>query len=190
MNTPYLSDAPLEDLVFRVREGDQDAWAELTARFTSMVRRTAWQKLQNESLVDDLAQEVFLQVFRSIHQLRDPLALPAWLRSITHHLAINAIVRNKPLLPMSHADMVSSGYRGNEDLPIDRMIKIENQTYLRRTIARLKKIDQEAIDAFYFEEQSLQEMADRFDLPLGTIKRRLFTARHRLREKLQGTFVS
>jgi RNA polymerase sigma-70 factor (ECF subfamily) len=55
---------------------------------------------------------------------------------------------------------------------------------VRESLGRLGRIDRETLWAFYFEGSSLKEMSEQFDSPVGTIKRRLHTARGRLRELL------
>ena len=57
---------------------------------------------------------------------------------------------------------------------------------MRSALKRLKTMDRSALEAFYLKGQSLVEMADKFDVPLGTVKRRLHTARARLKAALEG----
>ena len=68
--------------------------------------------------------------------------------------------------------------------PLDRMMAREDAAQLREGLDRLRALDRETLIAFYFEGRSLQEMSDQFASPIGTIKRRLHTARIRLRETL------
>ena len=60
----------------------------------------------------------------------------------------------------------------------------EDAQQLRTGIDRLGKLDRQTLMAFYFEGQSLKDMAEVFDSPIGTIKRRLHTARNRLRDAI------
>ena len=59
-----------------------------------------------------------------------------------------------------------------------------NARQLRGGLAKLRDLDRRTLVAFYFEGRSLKEMSDEFDSPVGTIKRRLHTARNRLKEEL------
>lgn len=68
--------------------------------------------------------------------------------------------------------------------PWQHMLNDEQAEQLRAGIGRLRDLDRDTLTAFYFQGQSLQEMSARFGSPVGTIKRRLHTARHRLREQL------
>ena len=60
----------------------------------------------------------------------------------------------------------------------------ENAACVRECLGHLRDLDRRTLVAFYFEGRSLQEMSAEFDSPVGTIKRRLHTARNRLRDKL------
>jgi RNA polymerase sigma-70 factor (ECF subfamily) len=71
--------------------------------------------------------------------------------------------------------------RGESRLGIERD---EEASQVREGLSQLRRLDRETLVAFYFEGQSLKQMSARFESPVGTIKRRLHTARHRLREAL------
>ena len=60
----------------------------------------------------------------------------------------------------------------------------EKREQVRDGLARLREMDRTTLEAFYVEGQSLAEMADEFDAPIGTIKRRLHVARKRLAEQV------
>ena len=67
------------------------------------------------------------------------------------------------------------------------MISRERAERLWEALGRLKSLDREALDAFYIRGHSLLEIAEELDVPLGTVKRRLHTARKRLRLELEGS---
>jgi RNA polymerase sigma-70 factor (ECF subfamily) len=71
--------------------------------------------------------------------------------------------------------------------PDEAAIADEAKQQLRAGMSRLGKLDRKTLEAFYFEGQSLVEMAETFDAPVGTIKRRLHVARKRLAQQLEPT---
>ena len=73
------------------------------------------------------------------------------------------------------------------DEPIDSLILRERAERLWSALGRLKALDRETLVAFYIRDLSLIEMADELDVPLGTVKRRLHTARKRLRIELEAS---
>ena len=67
---------------------------------------------------------------------------------------------------------------------MDDLLTSERACQLRKGLDRLRAMDRDTLMAFYFEGRSLKQMSDQFDSPIGTIKRRLHTARNRLKEEL------
>ena len=64
------------------------------------------------------------------------------------------------------------------------LVLMERAHQIGGGLDRLRELDRKTLIAFYFEGHSLKEMSDEFDSPIGTIKRRLHTARNRLKEEL------
>jgi len=68
--------------------------------------------------------------------------------------------------------------------PLDRAIDSEEGVRVRGGLSELRDLDRETLEAFYLHGQSLNEMSDSFEAPIGTIKRRLHVARKRLAAKV------
>ena len=73
---------------------------------------------------------------------------------------------------------------GERQTPLDNLLTTERASEVRAGLNRLRDLDRRTLVAFYIEGQSLKEMSDEFESPIGTIKRRLHTARNRLKEEL------
>ena len=69
------------------------------------------------------------------------------------------------------------------------MVRSEVRDELRKGLQRLKTLDRETLEAFYLRGQSLKQMSRDFETPVGTIKRRLHVARHRLKKQLERSPV-
>jgi len=82
---------------------------------------------------------------------------------------------------------VLEGASEQVDGPLDQLISRERADRLSEALSRLKSLDREALDAFYIRGHSLIEIAELLDVPLGTVKRRLHTARKRLRLALESS---
>lgn len=168
--------------VLRAQAGCREAFGELVRQFESTVYAIALRRLRNQAEAAELTQDVFVQAMRKLGQLREPERFPGWLRRITVRLAINRAIRRPR--SVSH----DTDYLGTVDseleTPLDELMKDERANQLWGGLDRLRDLDRQTLVAFYFEGQSLIEMSDRFSSPVGTIKRRLHTARIRLREEL------
>jgi RNA polymerase sigma-70 factor (ECF subfamily) len=170
------------DLVLRAQDGDRDAFGELVEQFQPTVYAIALRRLGNASEAAELTQEVFLHVLRRIHQLREPERFAGWLRQVAVRMAINRATRR--VAPPTVETCVLEGAFEQADQPVDELITRERAERLWQAMGRLKALDRETLIAFYIRGLSLLEMADELTVPLGTIKRRLHTARKRLRLEL------
>ena len=169
-------------IVLDAQEGDRVAFGELVRRFESTVYAIALRRLRNQAEASELTQDVFIQAMRKLNQLREPERFPGWLKRITVRLAINRAVRRPPVISQDPVTLVS--INSDTQSPLDDLMSGERADQLWGGLKRLRTLDRQTLVAFYFEGQSLIEMSDRFRSPVGTIKRRLHTARIRLREEL------
>lgn len=169
-------------IVLRAQQGCRSSFGELVVQFESTVFAIALRRLRNQAEAAELTQDVFVQAMRKLDQLREPARFPGWLRRITVRLAINRAIRRPPVTPQDPE--ILGAVDAETQSPLDELMKDEQADQLWGGLKRLRDLDRQTLVAFYFEGQSLIEMSDRFCSPVGTIKRRLHTARIRLREEL------
>lgn len=170
-------------LVTAAQAGDRAAFGELFTRCERAVYHAALKRLGDPFEAQELCQEVFVQALLKLDQLRTPEAFPGWLQSITQRMAINRIVRRKPLV--SAETPVLEAACAEHDTPLDLALTNERQARVHAGLSRLGRMDRETLVAFYVDGQSLLEMSDNFRSPVGTIKRRLHVARKRLAKELE-----
>ncbi|QDU64409.1 ECF RNA polymerase sigma factor SigW [Planctomycetes bacterium Pan216] len=175
----------LARLVNRAQAGDRDAFGELTNRYQGLVWATArrWQSDHHEAA--ELVQEVFLHALRKIPQLREPACIGAWLQRITVRLALNRKTRRPPLATVGPEQMEQR--RDSGDGPLDSVLDRERRDLVREAVASLRPMDRDVLVAFYLNGRSLAWIAEEFEVPLGTVKRRLHVARGRLESVLRTT---
>jgi len=173
------------DLVALVRSaqsGGRQAFDRLIDRFESTVYAMCLRRLRNQADAQELCQEVFMQALRKIDQLQDPRCFAGWLRAITVRMAINRAVRRKPVATVEPGVVAADCVE--YETPLGRVLANERRRQVRLGLGRLRRLDRETLEAFYFRGRSLLEMSDEFQSPVGTIKRRLHVARKRLAEEL------
>lgn len=175
------------DLVEKAQNGDREAFGQLVEQFQRTVYAIALGRLGNSNEAMELTQEVFLHVMKRIGQLREPERFAGWLRQVAARMAINRATRRIP--PASIEDEILEGAGATHDDPLDALIARERASRLWEALEELKPLDREALVAFYIQGQSLVEIAESLDVPIGTVKRRLHTARKRLKEELQARSV-
>ncbi|SMP56092.1 RNA polymerase sigma-70 factor, ECF subfamily [Neorhodopirellula lusitana] len=181
-----LDHLTVAQLVALAQKGDRDAMGELFERYQPTIVALAMRRVRNAHEAEELAQDVFIQAMQKVDQLRVPEAFGGWLRQIVHRMAINRVTRGRlsvacdpETLEATCADDASP-----DDVAQDR----EQADAVRMGLTRLGAMDQQTLRAFYLQGQTLIEMSDRFEAPVGTIKRRLHTARKRLAETMKNDF--
>lgn len=170
-------------LVLLAQSGDREAFGELFQRFERHVLAVALRRVGDFSEAQELCQDVFIQAMQKITQLREPEAFGGWLRQITHRMAINRLVRRSPDQPTEPETLASVCMASST--PLDSALECERKTHVRAGLNQLRRLDRETLEAFYVKGQSLIEMSDEFDAPIGTIKRRLHVARKRLAKHVE-----
>jgi len=177
-----MNEMQILDCVRRAQDGDRDAFGELAKQFESTVFAIVLRRLRNRSEAWEVTQDVFMQALRKFPQLRDPSRFAGWLRQIAVRMSINRAVR-RPQESARNPEMFNS-VASAPVTPLDNLLKSEAAQQVWSGLDGLRELDRQTLIAFYFEGHSLKEMSDEFDSPIGTIKRRLHTARNRLREQL------
>lgn len=177
-----MEDTQLINLVQRAQRGDREAFGRLVVEFEPLVFAITLRRLRNRSEAREVSQDVFLRAMRKIGQLRDPERFVGWLKRIAVRLSINRAVR-RPRELMASPDTFAA-VSSSPDVPLESVLEGERARQVRGGLDRLRPLDRDTLIAFYFQGQSLKEMSDESGSPIGTIKRRLHTARHRLRAEL------
>ena len=171
------------DLVLAAQRGDRDAFGALAERYQQSVYAIAYRRLGNDAEAQEVCQEVFVRAIEKLDQLRQPECFAGWLRSMTVRLAINRAVRRRPAIATAPETLAATCI--DPVTPLATALAREQRSQVRAGLRRLRKLDRQTLVAFYVEGQSLLEMSDQFESPVGTIKRRLHVARKRLAEQLE-----
>ncbi|MEX2173127.1 MAG: sigma-70 family RNA polymerase sigma factor [Pirellulaceae bacterium] len=173
----------LLDLVVAAQSGDRHAFGILFERFERHVMAIGLRRLGDYTEAQELCQDVFIQAMKKIEQLREPQAFAGWLRSITNRMAINRLVR-RPVDRATEQEALDAACVETVT-PLSEVLADERKHGVRAGLAQLGRLDRETLEAFYVRGQSLVEMSDSFDAPVGTIKRRLHVARKRLAKHVE-----
>jgi len=187
-NTTLSDKKQLVHQVRAAQRGDRQAFDLLFRRYQRAVYGAVLRRLGNHAEAQEVVQEVFLQAVRKIGQLQNPLCFGGWLRSIANRMAINRAVRGRHAV-RAGGDRLESRFVERKT-PLGEILDRERIDQVREGLDRLTDLDRSTLVAFYFQGQSLVQMADEFHSPVGTIKRRLHVARKRLAKELETMAVA
>ena len=169
-----------ELLVVRCQLGEPDAFDALISRW----HRPLWLYVRRMTGRDDEAQdflqEVWLRVIRGIPRLRDGSRLRGWLFGIARRVLMDRLRRQYAARAASDIDI--GEFAAAEPESIDHEADLAS---LEAALDTLPTVEREVLTLFYLRDLSLAELAEALNVPIGTVKSRLFRARRMLRAAIQ-----
>ena len=174
-STPYANDP--EPLVVRLASrGNRDAFEELVRRRQSWVRNLMRRVSRDGALADDLAQQVFIRVWRTIGQLQHPMRFPGWLKRV----AVNVWLQHQRKTDVLAAGETLDDHEERKDDTAGAAVDIDHALALLPDTVRL------CIVLSYHGEMSHAEIAETTSLPLGTVKSHIRRGTERLKSLLSS----
>src|SRR5919109_86802 len=183
---PLSSD---EIIVERALTGDAEAFGEIVRRWERRIFALTYGMLGREEDARDATQETFLAAFRNLRGFRGEAKVSSWL----HRIAVNqcitrqrrAKVRNEAALE-DEEEKNASNFAAPLEISPARIVEGRQQTMaVRRAVNSLPIELRQVVVMKEFEELTFREIADALDLPLSTVKSRLYTALKQLQLRLQ-----
>jgi RNA polymerase sigma-70 factor (ECF subfamily) len=178
-----------DELVGRILAGEEDLFEVLVRRYQSRVLAHVARMVGNRDDALDLSQEIFLKVFGALDRYNPAYKFSTWLFRIAGNAAIDHLRKRRPRtvpLEVQDADgrVSSLEYKSNDLDPYGELRNVERGSAIARAIAALPAEFRELITLRHFGGLSYEEIADVKQMPLGTVKNKLFRARAVLKERL------
>jgi len=167
--------------------GDHEALAELYDRHGRLVFSLALRILRDQSDAEDIVQDVFSQAWRQAARYESSRGNPvAWLLNLTRSRAIDRL-RGRRARPDTAAADPSSLDLPDLSQPVDEQIVRSHQAaQIRAAVDELSVLQRVAIELAFYEGLTHVEIADRLELPLGTVKTRIRQGLLKLKDRLAG----
>jgi RNA polymerase sigma-70 factor (ECF subfamily) len=171
-----------------VSRGDTSAFEELIERHQALVAGTVARMLGSNSDVEDIAQQVFIRVWKSARRYVPRAKFTTWLLKITRNLVFNELRRTK-----RHAHVSLQSEPGTEDLPLKdetnlapdaSLLELELQRTIEEAILQLPETQRMALVLRRYEQLTYEQIAEVLDLSVPAVKSVLFRARSELRSRL------
>lgn len=171
-----------------VGRGDMGAFEQLVERHQTLVAGTVARMLGSNSDVDDIAQQVFIRVWKSAGRYVPRAKFTTWLLKITRNLVFNELRRSKrhthvPLQPDPSVDELPLKDESNP-APDASLLEAELQRTIEHAIMKLPETQRMALILRRYEEFSYEEIGEILSLSVPAVKSVLFRARTELRARL------
>ena len=172
------------------RQGDQDAFARGGQRHRRRVFTMVLRMLQDYDDAGEVTQEAFLAAWQGLPSFRGEARFATWLYRIAYHCCLRQLERRKRernLQAVIEAEQILEGMRKEKQVE-DFLEQRDRQVMVREQMEQLPSQYRMVLILRHLQEMTYEEMADILTMPIGTIKTRLFRARHLLKERLHNAF--
>jgi RNA polymerase sigma-70 factor (ECF subfamily) len=171
------------DLVARVAGGDRAAVRLLFVRHHARVYRFVARQTGSESMADDIANEVFLELWKQAPRFEGRSEVTTWLLGIARFKALSHLRKRKE--EAVDEEMIAEIPDG-ADTPEVVAMKDDKGAAIRRMVDALPEEHRTVIDLAYYHGRSVGEIGDILSIPVATVKTRMFYARKKLGEALKA----
>jgi RNA polymerase sigma-70 factor (ECF subfamily) len=174
------------ELIARAADGDRNAFVTLVERHRAMVYRVAFQYSGNHHDADDIAQDVFIKVHRSLSGFRRDALFSSWLYRVTMNTCIDHGRRRCATVPLDSTGETGAVHlAAGEPGPEQRVYAGEVREAVEAAVDALPPQQRLVFAMRHFEGMKLVDIADALGIAEGTVKRQLHSAVHRLRRALR-----
>jgi RNA polymerase sigma-70 factor (ECF subfamily) len=167
----------------RIREGDMEAFRLLVEMHQARVIGTISKMLGSDAESEDLAQQVFIRIWKSAPRYRPTAKFTTWLFRITRNLVFNELRRKRHFADQS--EVIPEAVERAEREPDRVLLEGELQHAIQEAINQLPESQRMAIILRRYEEMSYEDIAKVMGTSVPAVKSILFRARAELRERLQ-----
>lgn len=175
-----------DELIKRLQSGDNEAFNELYEKYYKPLLYTACRLTNNIEDAKDAVQSAFMQMYTSIHNLKEPKYFRLWMNKIIRGKCIDLFQKNKDvILDTMQEEIINLYEEQNTDfIPHNKFKFTADQDILMNLINQLPNRYQEILFYAYFYQFSMKEISDLLEIPTGTVKSRLYAAKKALRQKV------
>lgn len=178
------------NLVMNSLGGDRDAFCHIVDRYQNLLCSIAYAAIGDIRLSEDIAQETFVEAWKKLDTLHDPVKLKSWLCGILR-FKVSHYRRKEKTQPIQGADeLEKQPLAGNEHLESsaldDEAIKQQQQSLMWRVLDEIDEIYREPLVLYYREQQSIERVASELDLTTDTVKQRLSRGRKLLKQAMSS----
>ena len=180
------------EVIEQALKGDQHAYRILADRHRPAVFHIVYKIVRDKETANDLVQETFMKAFTSLASYRSEYRFSTWLYKIAANCSIDHL-RKKRIQVLSLEGQMDNEFEGRTiDVPDysyhpERdLVRKEQRFNIEEAIDSLPKKYREVIVYRHKDDKSYEEIADLLDIPIGTVKARIFRARELLKKKLKS----
>ena len=194
--TTLKTEQELQELIVNCQQGDRNSFRILYQTYQQRVRSTLYQ-LCGKSMLDDLVQEVFLRVWKGLPKLKNRSYFSTWLYRISWNVAIDrrrTLAKNRDWTNTVEQVTKETEENSNPTLTdvqnTPDLMRLHYQDLVQRGLNNLSLEHRAVLVLHDLEDLPQKQVAKILDIPIGTVKSRLFHGRNSLKKFLQQQGIS
>ncbi|HEY2493371.1 MAG TPA: sigma-70 family RNA polymerase sigma factor [Paenibacillus sp.] len=178
-----MEDLTDEQLIHEIRQGHSEAYRILVDRHKSYIYTLIYRMVEHHETAEDLSQEVFVKLYRSMGLFRGDARFTTWL----YRLALNVVIdhqraqRRKPYSVL--IDKVGGWFSDAKEQPEEQLLHKEAQADMLQMLSELPDKYRVILYLYHYKQLSYQEMSDATGLPIKTLETRLYRGKAMLKQK-------
>jgi RNA polymerase sigma-70 factor (ECF subfamily) len=185
MNSTNWQDLTDSDLIKACVPNNEEAFAILYQRYEKRVFQYLMTMMNEAPLAEETLVEVMLAIWKCLHTFQEQSKVSTWIFGIAHHKAVDALRKvtrqQRGGMPLEDiVETVESNENPLEDTQQKRMAALTNQA-----LTTLSPDHREIVHMAFYEELSYPEIAELLDIPVNTVKSRVYYAKQQLKKHLQ-----
>lgn len=176
-----------EELIEACLAGESSAFDVLVARWEDRIRGACWRVLGSEDEARDVAQEAFLKAYRGLAGFKRESRFSSWLYQIAVNLCRDRLRRRRSRVTLSLTEVPETGHLLVEARPgaHDQLVREDLASAVRRAIDALSPEQREVVILKEYQDLTFLEIAQALDVPISTVKTRLYRGLGQLRLRLE-----
>ena len=168
-----------EWLIYRIKTGDRKAFKLLTKRWYAKLIRHIYLMTKDEEISKDIAQETWSVVYKRINTLRRPELFKVWIFKIARNKSADWIKQEE-----KRRNFKTEFQNNNIDNNSEQEESNSETEKVRLAMKKLSITDQQILNLFYIENCNIRHISTILNIPVGTVKSRLFNAREHLKKTI------
>jgi RNA polymerase sigma factor (sigma-70 family) len=164
----------------KIIEGDSNVFAVLVDQYKDLVFSLALKMLKNREEAEEVAQDTFVKVFKSLNKFKGDSKFSTWIYKVTYNTSLDRIKRNKREHDTIPIDDFSENQIKTIETVLDSIDESDRNKMIQDCIHLLPSEEGFLLTLFYFEEQSLEEISKIIDCNTNNVKVKLYRSRKKL----------
>jgi len=170
-------------IIVRIIKGDMSAFSLLVDKYQNLIFHITRRIVPEQMDAEDVCQEVFVKIYKSIGTFKYQSKLSTWIASIAYFTALNYLKKSKRDFTEDYPENLLDMEMDQDD-PEELLIKKNTSEYINRLINQLPENYRVVLTLYHLEEFSIEEINETIGMPVGTVKNYLFRARKMLKDKI------